>query len=71
MKIDFVSSLPPDEEERIIAKFVGKLVELLDELPIAYSLRVKAASGEVFDHSHVPDEDPGEGSGSGSAPENR
>lgn len=63
MKIDFVSSLTPDDEMRIIGKFVGRLVEILDQLPIAYSLRVKGASGEVFDHSHCPGEGPAEGSG--------
>ncbi|RPJ80488.1 MAG: hypothetical protein EHM13_11955 [Acidobacteria bacterium] len=54
MNIDFVSSLTPDDETRIINELMARLTAMLDELPIAYSLRVKSARGEVFDHSHCP-----------------
>jgi hypothetical protein len=56
MNIAFVSSLTPDDETRIISELMARVTAMLDELPIAYSLRVETAKGEVYDHSHCPSE---------------
>lgn len=54
MNIEFVSSLTREDETRIINELMARLAAMLDELPIAYSVRVQTAQGEVFDHSHCP-----------------
>jgi len=53
MNIRFVSSLTPEDEERIAPGVVNALSMLLDQLPLAYTLRIETAEGKVFQHAHT------------------
>ena len=51
MQIRFVSSLTADYEKRIAEALVACVSGLLSQFPVAYSLRVETAAGDVFDQS--------------------
>ena len=53
MNIRFVSSLTPQDEERIAPGVINALSMLLDQLPLAYTLRIETADGKVFQHAHT------------------
>lgn len=53
MDIRFISSLTPDDEERLAPGIVSSLSMLLDQLPLAYTLRIETAGGKVFQHAHA------------------
>jgi hypothetical protein len=53
MNIRFVSSLTPDDEERLAPGLLSAVGMLLDQLPIAYTLRIETAGGRVFQHAHA------------------
>lgn len=53
MDIRFVSSLTPDDEERLAPGIVSALSMLLDQLPLAYTFRIETAGGKVFQHAHA------------------
>jgi len=53
--IRFVSSLTPDDENRLAPALLSALGGLLDQLPIAYTLRVETAAGKGYARSHVPE----------------
>jgi hypothetical protein len=53
MDIRFISSLTPDDEERLAPGVVSALSMLLDQLPLAYTLRIETAGGKVFQHAHA------------------
>lgn len=53
MNIRFVSSLTPEDEDRIAPGLVTTLGQLLDAVPIAYTLRVETASGKLYQHAHA------------------
>jgi len=53
MDIRFVSSLTPEDEERLAPALVQALGALLDQFPIAYTLRVETSGARVFQHSHA------------------
>lgn len=55
MDIRLISSLPPDDEARIAGGLLDAIITLLDQLPIAYSVRLETASGETFDRTRCPD----------------
>lgn len=60
MDIRFVSSLTPDDEDRLAPGLVNALGQLLDALPLVYTLRVETSNGKVFQHTHAgPDIDVG------------
>ncbi len=46
MEIQFVSSLTADDEERIAPGVLALVCAILDQLPVAYTLRIKTATGE-------------------------
>jgi hypothetical protein len=52
MRIEFVSSLTPDDEARCAASLVRLAAQVLDKLPIAYVLRVETADAKTFSHVH-------------------
>ena len=56
MNIRFVSSLTPEDEDRIAPGVVNALSLLLDHLPLAYTLRIETAAGRVFQHAHAAEE---------------
>jgi hypothetical protein len=53
MNIRFISSLTPEDEERVAPGVIHALGMLLDQLPIAYTLRIETAAGKVFQHVHT------------------
>ncbi len=53
MNIRFVSSLTPDDEDRLAPAVIGAIAPLLDQLPIAYTVRIETAGGRVFQHAHT------------------
>lgn len=53
MDIRFISSLTPDDEERLAPGIVSALSMLLDQLPLAYTFRIETAGGKVFQHAHA------------------
>ena len=57
MEIRFISSLTAEDED-IFAPAVLKAVSaLLDQLPIAYTMRIETTGAQVYQHTHVvPDE---------------
>lgn len=53
MEIRFISTLTAEDED-IFAPAVLKAVSaLLDQLPIAYTLRIETTGAQVFQHIHV------------------
>ena len=56
MEIRFISSLTAEDEE-VFAPAVLKAVSVfLDQLPIAYTLRIETSGAQVFQHTHVKPE---------------
>lgn len=52
MDIRFVSTLTPDDEDHLAPALLTALAMLLDQTPLAYTLRIQTSSEAVFDHSH-------------------
>jgi hypothetical protein len=58
MDIRFVSTLTPEDEDRLAPGLVNAIGQLLDALPLAYTLRVETSNGRIFQHTHAgPDID--------------
>ena len=57
MDIRFVSSLTPEDENLIAPALVKAVGALLDQLPIAYTLRIETTGAQVFQHTHTPTAD--------------
>jgi hypothetical protein len=58
MDIRFVSTLTPEDEDRLAPGLVNAIGLLLDALPLVYTLRVETSNGKVFQHTHAgPDID--------------
>lgn len=54
MEIRFISSVTP-EDENVFAPVVLKVVTaILDQLPIAYTLRIETAGSQVHQHTYPP-----------------
>jgi hypothetical protein len=52
MEIRFVSSLTPEDENAFAPAVMKAVVALLDQLPIAYTLRIETAGTQVYQHTH-------------------
>lgn len=52
MNIRFISSLDAEDEIRFATAIIAGLSKLLDELPIAYTIRLETAAGKVIEHHH-------------------
>jgi hypothetical protein len=52
MEIRFVSSLTPEDENAFAPAVLKAVVALLDQLPIAYTLRVETSGSQVYQHAH-------------------
>jgi len=53
VNIRFISSLDAEDEIRFAAAIVAGVSKLLDELPIAYTIRLETATGQVIEHHHA------------------
>ena len=54
MEIRFVSSLTAEDEIRLAQGLLTAFASLLDQWPIAYTLRIDAGESTVLRHSHSP-----------------
>ena len=54
MEIRFVSSLTAEDEVRLAEGLLTAFTSLLDQWPIAYTLRIDAGESTVLRHSHSP-----------------
>lgn len=59
VNIRFISSLDADDELRFATAMLAGLAKLLDELPIAYTVRLETAAGKVIEHHHTAEAIPG------------
>lgn len=55
MNIRFISSLTPEDEDRLAPALLTAVGTLLDQLPIAYTLRIETSGSTVFQHAHAGD----------------
>jgi hypothetical protein len=53
MEIRFISSLTAEDEELFAPAVLKAASALLDQLPIAYTLRIETSGAQVFQHTHV------------------
>jgi hypothetical protein len=58
MNIRFVSSLTAEDEIRLAEGLLTVLASLLDQFPIAYTLKIEAGGSRVFQHHHSPADPP-------------
>jgi hypothetical protein len=58
MNIRFVSSLTAEDEIRLAEGLLTVLASLLDQFPIAYTLKIDAGDCRVLHHSHSPVDPP-------------
>lgn len=56
MHVRFVSSLMPEDEDRIAPGLLQAIRALLDQMPIAYTVRIETETGTVLQHHHTADE---------------
>jgi len=52
MDIHFVSTLTPEDEDHLAGTLLKALATVLDETPLAYTLRIQTSSEAVYEHSH-------------------
>jgi hypothetical protein len=53
MDIRFVSSLTSEDENQFAPALLKAVAALLDQLPIAYTLRIETTASQVFQHTHT------------------
>jgi hypothetical protein len=53
MDIRFVSSLTPDDENLFAPALLKAVGALLDQLPIAYTMRIETTGAQVYQHTHA------------------
>jgi hypothetical protein len=53
MEIHLVSSLTPDDENRLAPRVLAAIGGVLEELPVSYSVRIETATGTAIHHNHT------------------
>ena len=53
MEIHLVSSLTPDDENRLAPTVLKALGDVLERLPVSYSVRIETAVGNAIHHNHT------------------
>jgi hypothetical protein len=53
MDIHLVSTLTPEDEQRVAEAVLSVLTEVLDNLPIAYAVRVEAGGVEIANRTNL------------------
>jgi hypothetical protein len=56
MDIRFVSSLTSEDERLFAPALLKAVAAILDQLPIAYTVRIETTGAEVFQHAHTVDD---------------
>ena len=57
MEIRFISSLTAEDENAFAPALLKAVGTLLDQMPIAYTIRVETTGAQVFQHTHAAPED--------------
>jgi hypothetical protein len=52
MDIRFISTLTAEDENQFAPALLSAVGSLLDQLPIAYTVRIETTGARVFQHSH-------------------
>lgn len=58
MDIHFISSLTPDDEDRLAPAILEAIKPMLELMPIAYTIRIRTAHNTVFQHTRTELADP-------------
>jgi len=58
MEIRFISSLTADDENAFAPALLKAVGSLLDQLPIAYTIRIETTGAQVFQHTHTSSDEP-------------
>ena len=58
MEIRFISSLTAEDENMFAPALLKAVGALLDQLPIAYTMRIETTGAQVFQHTHALPEPP-------------
>jgi hypothetical protein len=53
MEIRFISSLTAEDENLLAPALLKAVGALLDQLPIAYTIRIETTGSQVFQHTHA------------------
>ena len=53
MEIRFVSSLTAEDENSFAPALLKAVSAVLDQLPIAYTVRIETTGAQVFQHTHA------------------
>jgi hypothetical protein len=53
MEIRFISSLTADDENMFAPALLKAVGTLLDQLPIAYTMRIETTGEQVYQHTHA------------------
>jgi hypothetical protein len=53
MEIRFISSLTADDENMFAPALLKAIGTLLDQLPIAYTMRIETTGEQVYQHTHA------------------
>jgi hypothetical protein len=56
MEIRFISSLTAEDENMFAPALLKAVGALLDQLPIAYTMRIETTGAQVFQHTHAATE---------------
>jgi hypothetical protein len=59
MEIRFISSLTAEDEDAFAPAVLKAVSAILDQFPIAYTLRIETTGTQVFQHTHVSPEQDG------------
>lgn len=59
MEIRFISSLTAEDEDTFAPAVLKAVSAVLDQLPIAYTIRIETTGARVYQHTHVAPEDVG------------
>jgi hypothetical protein len=60
MEIRFISSLTAEDEDLFAPAVLRAVSALLDQFPIAYTLRIETTGARVLHHTHVAPQDVGD-----------
>jgi hypothetical protein len=52
MDIRFISSLTPEDEDAFAPALLKAVGAVLDQFPIAYTMRIETTGAQVFHHTH-------------------
>ena len=53
MEIRFISSLTAEDENLFAPTLLKAVGTLLDQMPIAYTIRIETTGAQVFQHTHA------------------